>query len=131
MYRFFFAIFLLSSSFLTGADNVVMPVMIGGDNNLDACPSLGVVFNLNPNGDGFLAVRSGANTSYPLIDKLPEGQHVNICNSSIDGNWLGVVYSNSDVNDCGLSRPVSPVQPYKGKCKSGWVNSRWINVIAG
>ena len=131
MYRVLFTILLLISSFRIAADNVAMPVIVGSDDNLDACPSLGVVSSLNAKREGFLAVRSGASTKYALIDKLQKGQKVFICNTSKDGNWYGVVYSHENVDDCGVSSPVNPAQPYKGKCKSGWVNAHWIKLLAG
>lgn len=131
MYRVIFAILLLICSFQIAADNFVIPVIVGGDNNLDACPSLGVVSGLKSEGNGFLAVRSGANFKYALIDKLLEGQKVFICNVSTDGNWFGVVYSRENIDDCGVSTPVTPAQPYKGKCKSGWVDAHSIKVLAG
>lgn len=124
-------IILLISSFGIAADNLSTPVIVGSDDNLDACPSLGEVFGLNPKGDGFLAVRSGASTRYALIDKLHKGQKVFICSTSKNGNWYGVVYSHRDVDDCGVTSPVNPAQPYKGKCKSGWVNAHWIKLLAG
>lgn len=131
MYRVLFAIILLISSFRIAADNVATPVMVGGNDNLDACPSLAVVSGLKPEGDRFLAVRSEANAKSALIDKLQEGQKVFICNTSTDANWFGVVYSHGNVDDCGVSSPVNPAKAYKGKCKSGWVNARWIKLLAG
>jgi hypothetical protein len=112
------------------ADNSSMPVMVGSDDDIDACASVGEVAGLTPGGDGFLAVRSGAGTHYRLVDKLLAGQQVFICDSSTDNKWLGVVYSKNGQN-CGVSTPIIPAQPYKGRCKSGWVSSRWIKVIAG
>src|SRR3954449_12304238 len=50
-----------------------IPVIIGGDAGYDACSSNGVVVGLDPNGDGFLAVKSGPGLSYPRIDKLYNG----------------------------------------------------------
>jgi hypothetical protein len=131
MCRVLFTIFLLISSFHIVADNLATPVIVGSDDNLDACPSLGVVSGLNPKRDGFLAVRSGASTKHALIDKLQKGQKVFICSTSKDGNWYGVVYSHGDVDDCGVTSPVNTAQPYKGKCKSGWVNAHWIKLLAG
>lgn len=126
------AIALLGYSVVSSADNAVMPVMVGGEEDLDACGSVGVVSGLAPRGDGFLAVRTGANASYKLVDKLLEGQQVLMCSTSADGKWYGIVYApeNKDL-DCGVSSPISPAQPYQGKCKSGWVSGRWIKQIAG
>ena len=131
MYRILFFILLLISSLRIAADNLAMSVIVGSDDNLDACPSLGEVSGLKPKGDGFLAVRSGASTKYALLDKLHKGQKVFICSSSEDGNWYGVVYSHGEVDDCGVTSPVNTAQPYKGKCKSGWVNAHWIKLLAG
>jgi hypothetical protein len=111
-----------------------VPVMIGGnsdDGQLDACASLGAVSGLDPKGDRFLAVRSGPGTRYLLLDKLLEGQKVFACSVSPDRRWYGVVYTRSSDEDCGITSPVSPPQPYSGKCDSGWVNARWVKIIAG
>lgn len=35
-----------------------VPVMVGGDTDLDACASKGRVVNLDPNGDNFLSLRA-------------------------------------------------------------------------
>lgn len=131
MYRMLLIIFLFSSSFWVTANEVTTPVIVGSDDDLDACSSLGMVSGLNPKGDGFLAVRSGKNATAPLVDKLLENQKVFICNTSKDGKWLGVVYSLDNINDCGVTSAVNPAQPYKGKCKSGWVSTRWIKLLAG
>jgi hypothetical protein len=132
MRKILWAVALLGYSVVSSADNAVMPVMVGGEADLDACSSVGVVSGLAPRGDGFLAVRTGANASYKLVDKLLEGQQVLMCNTSADGKWYGIVYAqgNKDL-DCGLSSPISPEQPYQGKCKSGWVSARWIKQVAG
>ena len=132
MRKILWAFALLGYSVVSSADNAVMPVMVGGEEDLDACSSVGVVSGLAPRGDGFLAVRTGANASYKLVDKLLEGQQVLICSTSADGKWYGIVYAqgNKDL-DCGVSSPISPEQPYQGKCKSGWVSGRWIKQIVG
>ena len=50
-----------------------VPVIIGGETSYDACGGNGVVVGLDPNGDGFLAVKSGPGLSHPRIDKLYKG----------------------------------------------------------
>ncbi|MCK9621349.1 MAG: hypothetical protein M0R47_12530 [Methylobacter sp.] len=133
MYPFLLALLLLSSllSSAATADVIGIPVMVGGEKNLDACTGLGIVFGLNPQSDNFLAVRSGTNSRYALIDKLYEGQQVFICQTSADGKWLGVVYSHNKNADCGVNSPINPAQVYSGQCKSGWVYGRWIKIVAG
>ena|SRR6185295_18780179 len=125
------ALFALTSSSVTTGTSV--PVMIGehGEGQLDACTSVGAVSGLNPKGDRFLAVRLGPGTRYRLVDKLTEGQRVFLCSVSKDGQWHGVVYSRGDDTDCGVTSPVESARPYTGHCQSGWVNARWIKVVAG
>jgi len=126
------AVALLGYSVVSSADNAVMPVIVGGEAELDACGSVGVVSGLAPRGDGFLAVRTGANASYKRVDKLLEGQQVYMCSTSADGKWYGIVYAQGHKDlDCGVSSPISPAQPYQGKCKSGWVSKRWIKHLVG
>lgn len=122
---------LLTVNSVTNAgDNTATPVMVGAVEDLDACTGLGVVSGLDPEGDAFLAVRAAANANAKMLDKLPEGKKVHICDTSPDGKWLGIVYSRKGI-DCGVNSPIRPAQPYKGRCHSGWVSARWIKVIAG
>lgn len=121
--------FLLGSvgvSSALAADSVA--VRIGAHSDLDACLTLGVVTGLNPNGDGFLAVRSGPDTHFKRIDKLSNGQYVYFCDQRND--WIGVVYTKAE-GDCGVSSPVSKRQPYQGPCKAGWVHSKYVKAVAG
>jgi len=132
MRRILLAFALLSYSVISIADNVGSPIMVGGDDDLDACASLGVVSGLAADGDGFLAVRSGANADYKLLDKLQNGQEVFVCNTSSDSKWFSIIYTKGQKDiDCGVASPISPAQPYQGKCSSGWVSKRWIKIIAG
>ncbi len=124
---------LSNSTVVFGADGSV-PVVVGGEEELDACAGIGVVSGLNPKGDGFLSVRSGPDVSYSEQDELREAAEVYICGASKDKRWLGIVYSNSksvSIYDCGVSSPVSPARPYRGKCRSGWVRAKWIKGVAG
>lgn len=105
-------------------------VMVGGEQELDACSSTVEVSGLDPKGDGFLAVRSAPNAKAKLLDKLNEGQSIYVCDESSDGQWLGVVYSKAGT-DCGVSSPVYPKQAYKGACQSGWVSKKWTRPLAG
>ena len=130
MNKLFFILLSLVCSFETIAQNISIPVNIGGSDNLDACSSLGYVSGFKSK-KGFLAVRSGSDTTYQIIDKLRKGQRVFICQISPDTNWYGIVYSYKYGDDCGVASPVINAQPYSGKCKSGWVYARWIKLVAG
>jgi hypothetical protein len=68
-----------------------------------ACSGVGTVMGLDPNGDGFLAVRTGPGTSFPMIDQLFNGERVTTINGQ--GNWLGVEYRGG---------------------RMGWVHGNWI-----
>jgi uncharacterized protein YgiM (DUF1202 family) len=131
MIKILLVLFLLCKPSWGIAENSSIPVMVGGSDDLDACPSYGVVSGLKSKKNGFLAVRSGSSINFQIIDRLQEGQKVFICGTSADSNWFSIVYSHNNANDCGVSSPISLTQSYKGKCKSGWVNVRWIKLLAG
>ncbi len=68
-----------------------------------------IVAGLDPNGDGFLAVRTGPGTGYRKIDELHNGDMVRTCASN--GPWVGVYYG----------------QPRR----KGWVHGKWLAEGAG
>lgn len=105
-----------------------VPVMIGGSADQDACPSSGIIVGLNPRGDGFLSVRSGPASSYAEMDRLYNGNPVQICGDS--GSWMAIVYG-GDGGQCGVSRALPRRLAYTGPCKYGWVSSRYVSVTAG
>jgi hypothetical protein len=115
------------------ANKRAVPIMIGGSEEMDACGSWAAASGLNPKGDGFLAVRSGPGTEYSVRDKLREGAGFYVCGSSQDGKWLQIVYprKGQDSDDCGVSSPIAHALEYRGPCDYGWVNARWVKVIAG
>ena len=80
----------------------------GGDGQAAWCAS-STVSGLDPNGDGYLAVRAGPGTQYRKIDELHNGDIVSRCDAR--GRWVAVVYG-----------------PLK---KKGWVNGRWLKDLAG
>ncbi|MFT3808086.1 hypothetical protein [Arenimonas sp.] len=115
------------------AGEASVPVRIGTHEqpDLDACLSVGEVSGLKPSGDGFLAVRRGPGTHYAIADKLTAGRRFHLCDWKEEGGWHGIVYSPDGSLDCGVSSPVASPRVYSGKCKSGWVNRRWVKVVAG
>lgn len=123
-----FVTIVLSFWALTGCAGGFVPVMVGGEAELDACGGLGAVHGLNPRGEGFLAVRAGPNSKYPIIDRLYNGDQVYFCDKH--GEWIGIVYG-KPMQDCGVSSPLRRRQPYKGSCQSGWAHRNWLVLIAG
>ena len=88
----------------------------------------GVVHNLDPKGDGFLAVKAGPGLHYERIDKLSNGQRVILCDKK--GAWHGIVYSKrkgDDARYCSVEENRRKKDfPYTGPCRSGWAHQRWI-----
>lgn len=108
-------------------------VVTGGDADLDACPTWAQVTGLDPNGDGFLAVRAGPGVDHAELDRLVEGRGLFVCVGTGDGRWLGVVYPRpgQDPAACDVSSPRAVATPYRGDCASGWVAARWVRPVAG
>lgn len=125
------AIFLLAGALCLADQPASVQVMVGSDDNLDACSALGMVSGLKSGRNSFLAVRAGPDKRFAMIDRLKAGQRVSICRSSENGKWYGVVYSRKSAEDCGVTSPINPARPYNGKCRSGWVNAHWIKLLAG
>lgn len=108
------------------------PVMVGAIADLDACLSNARVTGLDRRGDNFLAVRSRPAASARELGRLRSGQIVWACDQSADGRWTGIVYAppNPPI-DCRVGTPWLRRTAYRGPCRSGWVSSRWLTIIAG
>jgi len=119
----------LSAGSIAAAPPRAVPVVVGGDEILDACGSLGRVHGLKADGDGFLAVRNGPGAAYAIADKLVENREVLMCDQR--GEWIAVVYDDGRLGRCGVTSPIAKRQPYRGPCKSGWVHGKWIELMAG
>lgn len=107
------------------------PVLIGeGGPRFDACQALGRVEGLRGRA---LPVRSAPFDRAAEAGTLEEGARVYICTRSIDQQWLGVVIpgSGDDAPDCGVTSPVRTKRNYDGPCASGWVESNFVQLIAG
>jgi len=101
------------------------PVMVGGEPDLDACASTGIVAGLKPLPGNFLAVREGPGLGFTRVGELHLGDRVWLCDTR--GDWMGIVYG----EDCGVSTPKATRAPYTGPCASGWVSKRYIELEAG
>lgn len=100
--------------------------------DLDACSFGAVRPWRGPAGDS-VDVRSGPGSQYPVVDRLPTGHTFGWCDWK--KGWTGVVYPPRGVGedfDCGpLGTPVPEPLEYRGPCKSGWVPTEKVEVIAG
>ncbi len=115
------------------AEGDSIPIVIGGNEVMDACPSVGAVKGLKVKGDGFLSVRSGPGSQFLEKDRLVEGALFYMCDekNADNGAWVGIVYSKKNTDTCGVTSPIGKVSVYKGPCKWGWINSKWVKVVAG
>jgi hypothetical protein len=121
-----FVAFVAGGSFQTvAASPAPTPVMVGGESDLDACASTGIVVGLKPVPGNFLAVREGPGPGFAQVGELPLGDRVWLCDSRED--WMGIVYG----EDCGVSTPKATRTLYTGPCASGWVSKRYIELEAG
>ncbi len=126
-----------------GANPGDRPVRIGeGGPRFDACQAMGRVTGLR---EAELDVLIAPFDAAERKDGLPAGQLVHICTRSHDQQWLGIVYDDTataaepgDGNattggsqDCGVSSPVRSKRNYDGPCKSGWVESTFVRLVAG
>lgn len=123
----------VASSLPAAAAVPAVPVVIGKVGpELDACSSTGQVSGINSKAkEPWLNVRNAPRMDGKILGKLKPGALVTMCDTSSDGQWEAVVYSDQPDADCGTASPVDRPRAYKGPCKSGWVASRFIVPIAG
>jgi hypothetical protein len=121
--------FVAAAGFVHAAADAV-PVVVGEDPEINACPSLGVP--KNPDADGTIAVYDGPFEGNVRVDSLAEGREFFICTMPADSDWWGIIYApEDDVDmDCGVSAALD-TQDYSGPCRSGWVAKDSIQMTAG
>jgi hypothetical protein len=109
-----------------------VPVRIGElGASFDACGSAGTTRNLDAGGG--LEVKAAPFDAAAVAGRVPAGARVFICARSHDQRWLGIVYNDAGElsAECGVSSPVTSRRDYPGPCRSGWVSSAFIKLIAG
>lgn len=111
-----------------GAVNPQTPIIMEGGTGLDPCGN-GYVKGLDPQGDGWLAVKSAPNIKAKRIDKIYNGQEVYVCEQR--GDWIGIVYTTRRTADCNTMSPWTATLPYTGPCRSGWAHRKYIDAYAG
>jgi hypothetical protein len=106
------------------------PVPIGEDGpRFDACGGVGRV--RGSGGDG-LEVMAAPFEDAQTIGSIANGHNLFICTRSLDQKWFGVVYAGEgqDAKDCGVSSSIRNRRDYAGPCKSGWVSSAFVQLVA-
>jgi hypothetical protein len=119
----------------TAADTVTAaarPVRIGElGPNFAACGAAGTTRNLK-SGEA-LAVRWAPFDNARESGRVPARARFFICARSLDQKWFGIVFDEggSLAERCGVTEPVTGRRDYDGPCRSGWVQSAFVKVIAG
>lgn len=107
------------------------PVRIGeAGPAFQACQAAGTARNAAPSTT--LPVRAAPFESSAISGALPAGNRFFVCTRSIDQRWMGVVYEDGGTLSpgCGVSAPAPRRAAYAGPCKSGWVASAAVRLIA-
>lgn len=108
------------------------PVRIGElGANFRACSAAGTTRNLKA-GEA-LPVRSSPFDNAGETGSVAGGARFFICSRSHDQKWFGIVFEEGGTlaERCGVSEPVTRRRDYDGPCRSGWVQSAFVKVIAG
>ena len=108
------------------------PVRIGElGANFDACGAAGTTRNLKA-GEA-LPVRLAPFENAGETGSVPARARFFICTRSHDQKWFGIVYDEGGTlaQRCGVAEPVTRRRDYDGPCRSGWVQSAFVKVIAG
>lgn len=109
-----------------------LPVRIGEYGpNFEACPWVGTTRHVEP--DAGLAVRSSPFDTSAEVGKVAAAARFYVCTRSLDQKWFGIVYDESGGLGprCGVSDPVPSKRGYEGPCRSGWVSTPFVKLIAG
>jgi hypothetical protein len=108
------------------------PVRIGElGANFRACSAAGTTRNLKA-GEA-LPVRSSPFDNARETGSVASAGRFFICTRSLDQKWFGIVFDEGGAlaERCGVSEPVTRRRDYDGPCRSGWVQSAFVKVIAG
>lgn len=108
------------------------PVRIGElGPNFAACSAAGTTRNLKA-GEA-LPVREAPFDNARESGRVAAGARFFICTRSLDQKWFGIVFDEdgSLAERCGVAEPVIRRRDYEGPCRSGWVQSAFVKVIAG
>ena len=109
------------------------PVRIGeGGPGFNACQYVGRVANISATGETYLPLRAAPFLEADELMRLPNDTRLFVCTRSIDQRWQGVVVPPADTPDadCGVTAPVATARNYTGWCRSGWVSSAFVRLIA-
>ncbi len=98
----------------------------------DACPAIGRIAMFEPKKGDFMRVYTDSSDLAPIKDQLQLSSLVWLCEA--DEGWQGIVYPKNetqDLGDCRVSAALSDPEPYNGPCNFGWVEAKYIELVAG
>ena len=106
-----------------------VPVRIGElGPSFPACNATGVTRNVSQGET--LPVRAAPFDTAEETASVPAGGRFAVCSRSHDQKWFGIVFGEGEAHDCGLSAPVTSRRAYDGPCRSGWVSSPFVKLVA-
>ena len=110
-----------------------MPVRIGElGPSFPACNAIGATRNLSQGET--LPVRAAPFDTADQTASVPAGGRFAVCSRSHDQKWFGVVFDGAaqpgPAKECGVSAPVTSRRAYDGPCRSGWVSSPFVKLVA-
>lgn len=108
-----------------------VPVRIGElGPSFAACNAAGTTRNL---GEGeTLPVSAAPFDNAAKTGAIAAGSRFFVCTRSHDQRWMGVVHDESGElsPECGVSAPVTARRAYDGPCRSGWISSAFVRLVA-
>ncbi len=108
------------------------PVRVGElGSNFAACNAVGATRRVAA-GEG-LTVRNAPFDGAEQVGEVAPGARFFVCTTSHDQRWSGIVWDEaSGALDarCGVSAPLPGRQDYAGPCRSGWVQSSSVRLVA-
>lgn len=109
-----------------------VPVRIGEmGSSFAACNAAGTTRNLGAG--GALPVRAAPFDTAAEVGAIGAGARFFVCTRSHDQRWMGVVYDQAGELSaaCGVSAPATLRRAYDGPCRSGWISSAFVKLVAG
>ena len=109
-----------------------VPVRVGElGQNFAACSAAGTTRHLDAGAS--LPVRASPFDNAGQTGAVPASARFFVCSRSIDQKWFGIVYDQGGAlaSRCGVTEPADKRHDYAGPCRSGWVQSAYVKLIAG
>jgi hypothetical protein len=108
-----------------------VPVRVGElGPSFAACGAVGTTRNL-AEGKG-LEVRAAPSDTAARAGEVAAASRFFVCSRSHDQRWLGIVYEPAGqlAPACGVTTPLPSRRNYEGPCRSGWVASAFVKLVA-